>query len=217
MNTCILGGGPGGLAAGYTLAQNKEKVVVIEKEPKIGGLSKTVDFKGYKFDLGGHRYWSKSNLINDFIKKLMGDELILVDRISRIYFNGKYFDYPLKPLNSFFGMGIFKSISIFVDYLLVKLSNKFNRKKEENFEDWIVNRFGRTMFNLYFKDYTEKVWGIRCTQISADWASQRIKGMSLTEAVKNAIIKKKNLIASLPTSFKSSSNRTNSPFLFDIL
>jgi protoporphyrinogen oxidase len=192
MKTCILGGGPGGLTAGYTLAEKDEKVVVIEKDSKVGGLSKTVDFKGYKFDLGGHRYWSKSDLINNFVKKLMGDELIFVNRISRIYFNGKYFNYPLKPLNAMFGMGIFKSISIFLDYLLVKLSDKFNKRKEENFEDWIVNRFGKTMFDLYFRDYTEKVWGIKCNEISAEWASQRIKGMSLTEAVKNAIFKKKD-------------------------
>ncbi len=189
MDICIMGGGPAGLAAGHILAQNNKKLIVVEKDNKVGGLYRTYKKGKFRFDLGGHRFFTKNEDLNNYIKELMGDELLEVRRISKIFLNNRYFDYPLKPINVLFAMGLSKTLRIVLDYLLVKLKNK---KEDISFEDWTVNHFGRMMFNLYFKPYIEKVWGIPCTKISADWAAQRIKGLSLTEAIKNAFFKTTN-------------------------
>lgn len=202
MKTVILGAGLAGLSAAHTLTKNNQNVIVLEKDKVVGGLSKTIKKDGYRFDFGGHRFWTKKDEINNFVKELMGDELIInVPRISKIYFQGKFFDYPLKPINSIFSMGIFKTIQIILDYISVRIKNK--SQNEKSIEEWLVNRFGRTMFEIYFKPYTEKTWGVPCNQISAEWASQRIKGMSLREAAKNAFFSrfKKTRIATLVDEF----------------
>lgn len=199
--TLVIGGGPAGLTAAHILVKNNKEVTVLEKDSVVGGLSKTINHKGFRFDLGGHRFWTKNKEVDKFVKDLMGDELITVPRTSRIFFNKKLFDYPLKPINALFGMGIFKSFQIVGDYLAIKLKNVFKSRPDISFEDWITNRFGKTMYELYFKPYTEKVWGIPCTELSADWAAQRIKGMSLRAAVKDALFPSKNAPKTLVKEF----------------
>lgn len=189
MKTCILGGGPAGLSAGFVLAKNNQKVEVFEKDSIVGGLSKTIERNGFRFDMGGHRFWTKNDEIDKFVKELMGDELIKTPRISRIYFNNRFFDYPLKPVNALLSLGVFKATHVVGSYLGNKVKGAFVKKKDISFEDWITNRFGKKMYEIFFKNYTEKVWGIPCSIIAAEWAAQRIKGMSLRTAVKEAFFK----------------------------
>ncbi len=189
MKTCIIGAGPAGLAAGFRLTKKNKKVIVLEKEKLVGGLAKTINWNGFRFDLGGHRFFTKNKEINSFVNNLMKNEMIEVNRISRIYLNGKFFDYPLKPQNALLNTGLSTTVKASIDYIIVKLSFWRRMHEEKTFEDWISNRFGYTLYKLFFKEYTEKVWGIPCKKIAAIWASQRIKGMSLTSVVKNALFK----------------------------
>ncbi|MEJ2697284.1 MAG: FAD-dependent oxidoreductase [Candidatus Sulfobium sp.] len=185
----ILGGGLTGLSAGYVLSDAGMAVKVFESGPTVGGLSRTIESGGFRFDLGGHRFFTTDERINDFVRELMGEELITVSRTSKIFMRGRYFDYPLKPLNAMFGLGIPVTLRIFADYGLEKAKGLVNKSEAVSLEDWVVNQFGRTMFNIYFKGYSEKVWGIGCDRISAEWVAQRIRGLSLAKAVKNAFFK----------------------------
>ncbi len=185
----ILGGGLTGLSAGYVLSKAGFGVKVFESDDTVGGLSKTIVHNGYRFDLGGHRFFTNNNEIDNFVKDLMTDELILVPRKSKILMRDKYFDYPLKPFNAMFGLGIPTSMKIVFDYGIERLKQLMKKPDIISLEDWVVNNFGRTMFNIYFKEYSEKVWGMDCKSISVDWVSQRIKGLSLFSAVKNAFFK----------------------------
>lgn len=185
----IIGGGLTGLSAGYVLTKAGSKVKVFERDTTVGGLSKTIIHDGFRFDLGGHRFSTKDSRIDGFVRDLMKDELISVPRKSKIYMRDRYFDYPLKPFNAMFGMGLFTTFKILSDYAAERLKRLIRKPDNISLEDWVVNNFGRTMFNIYFKEYSEKVWGIECTRISADWVAQRIKGLSLAKAVKNAFFK----------------------------
>lgn len=185
----IMGGGLAGLSAGYVLTKAGFSVRVFERDTTVGGLSKTVVRNGFRFDLGGHRFYTKDEKIDLFVRELMGNELVSVRRSSKIYMRNKYFDYPLKPLNAMFGLGISTTFKIIADYALERIKRKFWNKEYVSLEDWVVGNFGRTLFNIYFKEYSEKVWGIDCARISASWVAQRIKGLSLTTALKNAFFK----------------------------
>ena len=185
----ILGGGLTGLSAGYILTKAGLKVAVFEHDSTVGGVSKTIEHNGFRFDLGGHRFFTKVAQINAFVKDLMGSELIMVPRKSKIFMRGKYFDYPLKPLNAVFGMGIPVTLRILADYGIERIKRFVRKPAAVSLEDWVVANFGRTMFNIYFKEYSEKVWGIACNRISAEWVAQRIKGLSLSKAVTNAFFK----------------------------
>lgn len=187
--TIILGGGLAGLSAGYVLTKAVVGVKVFESDPGVGGLSKTIIHNGFRFDLGGHRFFTKNRELNNFVKELMGKELISVPRKSKIYMRGKYFDYPLKPLNAIFGLGVSTTIEILFDYAAERVKNLIREPQNISLEDWVVGNFGRKMFNIYFKEYSEKVWGIDCSMISAEWVAQRIMGLSLASAVKNAFFK----------------------------
>lgn len=180
----ILGAGPAGITSALTLAKNNRKVVVFEKDAQIGGLSKTIDFKGFLFDMGPHRFFSKSNEVNDIWNKTLGKNFISVKRLTRIYYRNKFFDYPIKATNAFFGLGLFTSIAVFASFARSKF---FPYEQEETFEQWVSNRFGKKLYNMFFKTYTEKLWGIPCNQIQAEWVAQRIKGLSLVSAVKNTL------------------------------
>ncbi|MEO8174338.1 MAG: NAD(P)/FAD-dependent oxidoreductase, partial [Sediminibacterium sp.] len=185
----IIGAGPAGLTAAYLLAKGGQQVTVFEKDPQyVGGISRTESYKGYHFDIGGHRFFSKSKEVEDFWTEILGDEMLERPRSSRIYYNGKFFSYPLAAFEALSKLGIFESALCVLSYLKAKV---FPVKNPTNFEDWVVNQFGRRLFNIFFKTYTEKVWGIPCNQISADWAAQRIKGLSLSSAIWNALFKPK--------------------------
>ncbi len=185
----VLGGGLTGLAAGCVLTRAGRKVSVFEKDPEVGGLSKTVIKDGFRFDLGGHRFFTKDERLNAFVQELMGDELITVRRTSKICMGGKYFDYPLRPLNAIFGLGIRTTGKILGDYALEKARGLLRKAEPVSLEDWVVGNFGRTMFNIYFKEYSEKVWGLDCGRISAEWVERRIQGLSLAKAVKNGVFR----------------------------
>jgi len=185
----ILGGGLTGLSAGYVLSHAGFRVKVFESASTVGGLSKTIVHNGFRFDLGGHRFFSKSKKINDFVKGLMGGELISVPRKSKIYMRNKYFNYPLKPLNAMFGLGIPTTLKIISDYGVERVKKLIREPENISLEDWVVSNFGRKMFDIYFKEYSEKVWGIECSRISAEWVAQRIRGLSLARAIKNAFFK----------------------------
>jgi len=157
---------------------------VLEKDPVyVGGIARTVRFRGNRFDIGGHRFFSKSDEITRWWQERLPDDFIQVRRISRIYYHGRFFDYPLKPWNALANLGVLTSLACGASYAWARL---FPRRPERSFEDWVSNRFGRRLFNIFFKTYTEKVWGLPCAQISADWAAQRIRGLSLLAAVRNA-------------------------------
>ncbi len=185
----ILGGGLSGLASGYVLSQNGLPVRVFEGSNTVGGLSKTIAYAGFLFDLGGHRFLTKNKKIEDFVLNLMKDNYLTVSRTSKIYMMNRYFDYPLKPANAIFGLGLGTTFHILFDYCKVKVKNLFKTPDIVSLEDWIVSQFGRKMFDLYFKGYSEKVWGIQCRKISKEWIDQRINGLSLWEAIKNGIFK----------------------------
>lgn len=182
----IIGAGPAGLTAAYELCKAGVKSVVLEKDAVVGGISRTVNYRGYLFDIGGHRFFTKVKAVEDLWREILEeDKFLRRARLSRIYYNKKFFNYPLQATNALFGLGIFNSFLTFLSYTKAQI---FPVKPEISFEDWITNRFGKRLYHTFFKTYTEKVWGIPCDEISAEWAAQRIKGLSLLSAVKNALI-----------------------------
>jgi len=185
----VLGGGLTGLSAGCALTRAGYDVKVIEADSTVGGLSKTIHHDGYRFDLGGHRFFTADQKLNQFVTDLMGEELITVPRSSKIYMRGRFFDYPLRPVNALFGLGIPTSLRILSDYAVERCRRFLKQKDCASLEDWVVENFGRTMFDIYFKVYSEKVWGIPCSRISAEWVDRRINGLSLAKALKNAFSK----------------------------
>ncbi|MBN1900417.1 NAD(P)/FAD-dependent oxidoreductase, partial [Candidatus Sumerlaeota bacterium] len=176
--------GPAGLAAAHAAIESGYRCTVLEKDDCVGGIARTINYKGYLFDIGGHRFFTKNREVNDFWHDILKDDFIRVNRLSRIYYNGKFFHYPLKPWNAFRGLGPIRSFHIFLSYLNSRIAPC---KEENSFEEWVTNRFGKVLYRTFFKTYTEKVWGIPCSRIEAEWASQRIKGLSLFSAVKNAL------------------------------
>ena len=185
----ILGGGLSGLSAGFTLTNAGRPVRVYEKDAGVGGLSKTIERDGFRFDLGGHRFFTNDTMVDALVRNLMGQEMVSVRRSSKILLRDRYFDYPLRPLNAMFGLGIPTTARIIADYVWETAKRIVIKKDLVSLEDWVVSNFGRTMFSIYFKEYSEKVWGIDCSRISASWVAQRIKGLSLAKAVQNAFFK----------------------------
>ncbi|KKQ10739.1 MAG: Amine oxidase [candidate division TM6 bacterium GW2011_GWF2_36_6] len=180
-NAIIIGAGPAGLTAGLELLKTQKFAVnIIEKDDQIGGLAKTVSYKKYKYDIGPHHYVTESKEIENWWKEIVKkDEFIKLKRFTRIYYNRHFFLYPLEPINALLGLNIFESIRCVCSYFRYK----FFPKKVASYEDWLTNRFGKRLFEIFFKSYTEKLWGIPCSQISADWAAQRIKNFSLGKAM----------------------------------
>jgi len=183
--TAIIGAGPAGLTAAYELTRLELPAVVFEQDDIVGGIARTESYKGYYFDIGGHRFFTKVPLIQSLWEEILQEDFLVRPRLSRIFYNGKFFDYPLKPMNALMGLGLVESVRIGCSYLWAQL----NRGGEENnFEQWVTHRFGRRLFEIFFKTYTEKVWGIPCTEIRADWAAQRIKNLDLLTAVRQALL-----------------------------
>ena len=183
-SVAIIGAGPAGLTAAYLLAKNNVPVTVLEADPEyVGGISRTVKYKGYHFDIGGHRFFSKSKEVEDFWTEILPDDMLHRPRSSRIFYNGKFFAYPLKAGEALRKLGPIEAARCVLSYLKARAVPVAPAK---SFEDWVTNQFGRRLFNIFFKTYTEKVWGMSCKDISADWAAQRIKGLSLKTAILNA-------------------------------
>ena len=169
-HTVIIGAGPAGLTAAYELSKLGEHSTVLEADDQVGGLSRTVTYRGYRFDIGGHRFFSKVPLINKLWQEILGEEFLVRPRMSRIHYRNHYFDYPLKPLNALAGLGPVEALLVGLSYTKAKC---FPHQEETNFEQWVSNRFGYRLYEIFFKTYTEKVWGMSCKEISADWAAQR--------------------------------------------
>ncbi|MBK8808080.1 MAG: FAD-dependent oxidoreductase [Bacteroidales bacterium] len=185
MKIIIIGAGPAGLSCAFHLAKHGHNVEVYEASNLIGGMARSFDLWNQRVDLGPHRFFSKQKEVNDFFIELIKDDYTLVKRQTRIFYNNRYFDYPLKLGNVLKNLPFVTVIGILWHYFLQRLKPI---KEPKNFEEWVTNRFGKKLFELFFKNYTEKLWGIKCSQIDADWAAQRIKNLSLFEAVKTAIV-----------------------------
>lgn len=181
----IIGAGPAGLTAGYLLGKAGIPVVILEADPEfVGGISRTARYKGFHFDIGGHRFFSKSAEVEALWDELLPGGMLERPRSSRICYRGKFFAYPIAPVDALLKLGIFESIRCGLSYLKARL---FPVRNPASFQDWVSNQFGRRLFEIFFKTYTEKVWGMSCRDISADWAAQRIKGLSLGSAIWNAL------------------------------
>jgi protoporphyrinogen oxidase len=197
--TLVLGGGPAGLTAGYLLEHAGRDVVVLEAEDQVGGLAKTVERDGYRFDLGGHRFFTKSVEVDALWHEILGEEFLLRPRLSRIYWNNRYLDYPLRGADVIRKLGPVELTRCMASYLR---SAARRNKVDDSLEDWVSNRFGRRLFELFFKSYTEKVWGVPTSEIRAEWAAQRIKGLSFFSAAKAAFFGNKgNKVKSLISEF----------------
>jgi protoporphyrinogen oxidase len=194
----VMGAGPAGIATAQKLSENGKSVLVIDKDSQVGGISKTVNYKIFLFDLGPHRFFTKSKTINKLWEDTLGEDFLPVDRLTRIYYKNKFFNYPIKPVNALQGLGIITAIQVLLSYLWIKI---YPYPREDNFEEWVSNRFGYKLYSIFFKSYTEKLWGIPCAEIQAEWVAQRIKGLSMRSAIKNALFPKKNSLKTLVEEF----------------
>jgi protoporphyrinogen oxidase len=197
----ICGAGPAGLTAGYLLARRGYRPCVLEGDSQVGGLARTVRYKDFRFDIGGHRFFTKIPEVAALWDEVLGADLIDVPRLSRIHYRGKYFHYPLRATEALLGLGPWEATRIVLSYLQTRLRP---HPVEENFEQWVSNRFGERLYRIFFKTYTEKVWGVPCTEIRAEWAAQRIQGLSLARALLAAttLQKRSNGVRTLTHQFK---------------
>ena len=179
----VIGGGPAGLTAAWLLVRRGCEVTVLEADDIVGGISRTATYRGYRFDIGGHRFFTKIAPVQELWEEILGDEFIEVPRLSRIHYEGTFFDYPLRARNALAGLGMWRATRMVLSYLKARIRPD---PVEENFEQWVTNRFGKQLYETFFKTYTEKVWGVPCTEIRAEWAAQRIQGLSLARAILNA-------------------------------
>jgi protoporphyrinogen oxidase len=197
----IMGGGPGGLCSAYVLTRAGRPAIVLEKAPFVGGLARTIrratPAGEFRYDIGGHRWFTKNDELNDLFREVVGEELLWVPRVSRIYFDGRYVDYPLKIQNALAAVGPVLAARGMLDYGRTRLAAAIRPKPSVSMEDAYIEQFGRTLYELFFQRYSEKVWGLPCDRMSGDWVSQRSKGMSLLTAVKDALIPSRGKVVSL--------------------
>lgn len=189
--TVILGGGLAGLSAGCVLSRKGRSPAVVESSPEVGGLARTEKWEGCLFDLGGHRFHTSNDSLLEFVKDLMDGELLRVSRSSKISLRGRFFDYPLRPLNALAGLGGRESLGILADYALQRIRDRRRVDEPRTLREKVIRDFGKKLFEIFFRDYSEKVWGLSCDSISADWIAKRIRGLSLGDAVRNALVQKK--------------------------
>ncbi len=184
----VIGAGPAGLTGAHELVKAGEGVVVLEKSGSVGGISRTERYKGYRFDIGGHRFFTKVSEVEALWHDVLGDDFIEVPRLSRIYYGGKFYQYPIRLWNTLGNLGPIESARVLFSYLMARVRIPY--PNEKSLEEWVVNRFGERLYKMFFKTYTEKVWGLPCSEIRADWAAQRIQGLSLKRTVVNALLKR---------------------------
>lgn len=184
MRVGIIGAGPAGLTAARELVGQVDTLVFEQDPTAVGGISRTFEYKGYRFDIGGHRLFSKNPDVEHYWRRVLGSDLLSRSRLSRIFYGGKFYDYPLRAGNAFRNLGALNTARCLLDYVRARQHPTIPAR---TFEDWVTNQFGRRLYEMFFKTYTEKVWGIPCEEISADWAAQRIKGLNLATAVRSAI------------------------------
>lgn len=197
----VLGGGPSGLAAAHELSAGGVQVVVLEGAPWVGGLSMTREYQGFRSDLGGHRWFTKTSWLHEWFVELMKGELVSVNRISRIRFGGRYIDYPIKLGNVLRSTGLLTSAHALASYAGYKLVLQFRQQPIENIEQAYITQFGSKLYEMFFKQYTEKVWGRKCTELSADWVGQRTKGLSAWQTIRDAVGKSGEKAETLIDSF----------------
>ncbi len=182
----IMGAGPAGLTAAYELMKHDVPITVVEKDPEqVGGLARTAEYKGYRFDIGGHRFFSKNEEVEALWTEILGDEMLTRGRLSRIYYRGKFFAYPIKAVNALWNLGPIEAVRCLASYTRARLQPVKNPK---SLEDWVRNQFGWRLYSIFFKTYTEKVWGISTKELSADWAAQRIKSLDLWVVSRRAFL-----------------------------
>ena len=194
----VIGAGPAGLTAALELARRGMKPTVVERSDKVGGIARTESYKGFRFDMGGHRFFTTSEPVRQFWKDLLGKDLLTRPRLSRIYYKQQFFFYPLRPLNVVRHLGLVETIHIVISYFYWQC---FPYRREDTFEQWVTNRFGKRLFETFFKRYTEKVWGISCSELKAEWAAQRIKDLSLKTAILSMLWRRKGTIRTLIEEF----------------
>lgn len=194
----LIGAGPTSLAAGLELVKHGYRVTILEREDRVGGISKTIQKNGYRFDVGGHRFFTKNEEVDRLWRGVLGSDFKKTPRLSRIYYNKKFFMYPIELGDTFKKAGLVTSILCGGSFVRYKI---FPIKPEKSFADWTTNRFGKKLFEMFFKSYTEKVWGISTRELSAEWAAQRIKGLSLWEVLRNDLFKSRNQVKSLINEF----------------
>lgn len=182
----VLGAGPAGLTAAHELDRLGRRALVLEKDSVVGGLARTVNYRGFLFDIGGHRFYTSVPMIEKIWRDTLGEDFLTRPRLSRIYFRGKFYHYPLEPWNVVANLGLIELLRAGASYVAARVNPS---TPEDSFETWVSNRFGRRLFELFFKTYTEKVWGLSCKEIRSEWAAQRIRGLSLTSLLTNALWK----------------------------
>jgi protoporphyrinogen oxidase len=180
----VIGAGPAGLTAAYESIKNKLHSLLVEKSSQVGGIARTEFYRGYRFDIGGHRFFTRFDEIQRIWKEVLENDFITVNRISRIYYKNRFYKYPLSFPNAISNLGVLEGLLIFMSYLKAKM---LPNKAEDNLEQWLTKRFGRRLYQTFFQTYTEKVWGIPCSNIQSDWAAQRIEGLSLRSVLYDAI------------------------------
>ena len=200
-HVAILGAGPAGLAAGHELSMNSAKVTVLELNGYVGGLCRTVEYKGYKFDLGGHRWFTKNDDLNTWFRRLMGDEIVAVDRISRIYYQGKYFSYPIVFSDMLKQCGPVTVLHAGLAFLWAALAQAVSIRPPATMKEAYVSQFGGKLYDMFFRRYSEKVWGRPCEELSSDWVSQRSRGLSIWTLVRESLMGNRTDVASLLESF----------------
>ncbi len=188
MQVLVVGAGPAGLTAAYALAKHGESSLVVERDAVVGGIARTLSFHGYRFDIGGHRFFTKVPEVQAIWEEILGEDFLVRPRLSRIHYQGHFFDYPLRPANALRGLGPVEALRVLLSYLRARLTPA---GEDHNLEEWVSNRFGRRLYEIFFKTYTEKVWGMPCTEIGASWAAQRIKNLDLGKAVARALFPKR--------------------------
>lgn len=197
----ILGAGIGGLTCGYELSNNKRKCIIIEKAKNIGGLCQTLNFDGFRTDLGPHRFFSKNKELYSIMENLLKEDWVIVKRYTPQFIDNKYYDYPIKITQALKNAGFAKGSKIGFSFLFQQVKNLVSKKEPSNFEEWVVSKFGRELAEFNMLNYTRKIWGIDCKDISVEWAKQRIKGLSIPEIIKTALIKPKQRVATLVDEF----------------